>query len=130
MTRSPLRKEALRRWLRDRRVRWILVAMSPMGFVAVLLGEAAFPAHTTLRFAAAWVFLIVVMLASLPAILPRYVRHLRCIPRERGYEVCLKCGNAFKGLGTDVIRCPECGAPIAASHNTPIKLTGQSWGVR
>jgi hypothetical protein len=44
--------------------------------------------------------------------------------RERGHDLCVKCGYWLRGLGDDVKRCPECGAlrepmPRDAAGGTP-----------
>lgn len=33
----------------------------------------------------------------------------RRLIRERGIDVCLRCGYWLRGLGEDVTKCPECG---------------------
>ena len=43
------------------------------------------------------------------SILPVARRLLRERLRERGIEVCIRCGYWLRGLGKDVTKCPECG---------------------
>jgi hypothetical protein len=48
-----------------------------------------------------------------------YVKPIRMVMREKGYDLCLECGYNLRGLGGEIQRCPECGAlresrPVAA----------------
>lgn len=42
-------------------------------------------------------------------------RELRRAMLRYGFELCAECGYWLKGLGDDVKRCPECGAPRETS---------------
>ena len=105
-----INKEATRRWRRERRFRWTLLVMSPVGLLAVFFGKAAFPLNPRLAFTLGWVFLVVAGFAFIAATRARYSHHLRRVLRQRGYEVCEGCGYALAALGPDVLRCPECGS--------------------
>ena len=39
-----------------------------------------------------------------------FARIVRTILRERGYDICIKCGYWLRGLDDNVQQCPECGA--------------------
>jgi hypothetical protein len=84
------------------------------GGVAKLVGAGGL-IHKLLR-AASPVVLFVVCFVLGGAVLQR-LRFAPCVYqaiRQHGCDVCGKCGYWLKGLGEDVTRCPECGAPREA----------------
>lgn len=107
---AQIHEDTTRRWRRDRRIRWVLILGSPLGLLAILLGHSVFPVNSGLAFALGWAIMVIALIASMAAIRPRYSHHLRRVLRQRGYEVCERCGYALAALGSDVLRCPECGA--------------------
>ncbi len=107
---AQIHEEAARRWRTERRFRWILILMSPLGFLAVLLGRSVFPLTSALAFAVGWAFLAIALFAFIAVSRPRYSYHLRRVLRRRGFEVCERCGYALAPLSSDVSHCPECGA--------------------
>jgi hypothetical protein len=58
------------------------------------------------------VALVVICFVIGGAVLQR-IRFAPCVyraTRQRGHDVCTRCGYWLRGLGDDVGRCPECGA--------------------
>ena len=39
-----------------------------------------------------------------------YVKPVRRVMRDHGYDLCIACGYDLRGLGDKVERCPECGS--------------------
>ena len=64
----------------------------------------------------AWQMAILLMInAGLWVLVFALVRRFSILPvarrllRERGIDVCIRCGYWLRGLGKDVTKCPECG---------------------
>lgn len=64
----------------------------------------------------AWQMAILLMInAGLWVLVFAIVRRVSVAPlgrrllRERGIDVCIRCGYWLRGLGKDVTECPECG---------------------
>ena len=80
------------------------------GRVASSVGIVGFP-HQACR-AVSLLLVIIAAAVFIRAVLGRY-RFAPCVyraTRRHGHDVCAKCGYWLKGLGDEIIRCPECGA--------------------
>ncbi|UCD75798.1 MAG: hypothetical protein JSV91_02550 [Phycisphaerales bacterium] len=79
--------------------------------VDLMVGGVMGPLPRVLRIALLIVVPVLCFIAG-GAILQRY-RFAPCVYRairDRGFDVCLKCGYWLRGLGDEVKLCPECGA--------------------
>ncbi len=79
------------------------------GRLATFLGVGGL-AHKLFRAAAPFALLVICFVGG-GAVLQRF-RFAPCVyraARQRGHDVCPKCGYWLKGLGADTQRCPECG---------------------
>ena len=123
---AEIHHEAVRRWRNDRRLRWVLVPLTLAGPAAFLFGRAISPTGLGLT---AWrvvslVLAVVVLAGGMIALMgllrPRYDHHLRRVVRDRGYEMCLRCGYWLEELSDDMEQCPECGVKrVAVSKRSP-----------
>lgn len=112
---AEIHHEAVRRWRNDRRFRWVLVPLTAAGPAAFFFGRAVFPtgwgitAWQAGSFVLAMVLMVAGMFALFGLLRPRYDHHLRRVVRDRGYEMCLRCGYWLEELSDDMTQCPECG---------------------
>ena len=87
----------------------VFFASDAGGRVATLIGAGGWM-HRLFR-AGAPVALFVICFVVGGAILQRS-RFAPCVyraTRQRGYDICAKCGYWLRGLSDDIKRCPECG---------------------
>ncbi len=56
------------------------------------------------------VALVIVGLIASRLMSAKTARLVRAELRRRGHEICVGCGYWLRGLGADVLNCPECGA--------------------
>lgn len=116
--RADLHYSAIRSWKKDRRFQLLLFLVhTPAVFIVFIMVYFMLPVTSWFGQYTALAQPVLVGITLLPiglsfyAILrPRYRYHLRRLCRERGYEVCVKCGYWLRGLGDGVKQCPECGA--------------------
>ncbi len=105
------------------------------GKVASLIGAGGL-IHTLFR-AGAPVALFVMCFVGGGAVLQR-IRFAPCVyraTRQRGFDVCVRCGYWLRGLGDDIQRCPECGMareamPSADAGCPPMKSPANPSGSR
>ncbi|MCP4591994.1 MAG: hypothetical protein GY842_14765 [bacterium] len=88
----------------------VFFASDAGGRIATFIGESGL-VHGLFR-AGAPVVLFILCFVLGGAVLQR-TRFAPCVhqaTRQHGYDVCVKCGYWLRGLGDEIIRCPECGA--------------------
>jgi hypothetical protein len=81
------------------------------GQLATLIGVGGW-IHRLFRAGAPFALLVACFVVG-GAVLQR-LRFAPCVYRalrHHGYDVCAQCGYWLRGLGDDVLRCPECGMP-------------------
>ena len=79
------------------------------GRLATLIGVGGW-IHRLFRAGAPFVLFVACFVVG-GAVLQR-LRFAPCVYRAlryHGYEVCARCGYWLRGLGNDILRCPECG---------------------
>ena len=107
--RREIRRSAWILWMRGRRNQTLYATL------VFLLGVVAAASGWYGPYKA-WQMAIVLMInAGLWVLVFAILRRVSIAPlarrllRERGIDVCIRCGYWLRGLGKDVTKCPECG---------------------
>jgi len=103
-----IRRRAWRLWKRDRRNKVLYVTLP----VVVFLTAGSIVWFDT-NFWQRWILLSTVIL--LGSLVKTIIERVSVVPlgrrlmRERGIDVCIRCGYWLRDLGKDIAECPECG---------------------
>lgn len=107
--RKEIRRSAWRLWKRDWRHRTLYVTSQ----LVLGLSSAAVIMYPPLNFWQRWILLTTCM--CLWSFGHQLLERVSVVPlgrrlmRQRGIEVCIRCGYWLRDLGKDVTQCPECG---------------------
>lgn len=122
--RKDVHREAWQLWLRKpfNKLLYVLVLVALVMLFSFLPRwlDSIFGYHAWYFAVAAAAIYGVVFAVSFPLLRKyNYAPHVYAELRNRGFDVCARCGYWLKGLANDFPTCPECGAARKVVRVTP-----------